>query len=61
MHLKNRNKVRQTLEDVKEDTPDLVDQLILKLESAAEVIEDLKFVLDEVKIEYDVRRIEGFT
>lgn len=61
MHLKNRNKVRQTLEDVKEDTPDLVDQLILKLESAAEVIEDLKFVLDEVKIDYDVRRIERFT
>ena len=35
-------------EDVSETTPNLVQELISKLDTAAEVIEDLKAVLDSV-------------
>jgi hypothetical protein len=53
--LKKRNKLKTAKEnnDVKEDTPNLVGELILRLESAAETIEDLKSVLDSVQIDFD--------
>lgn len=40
-----------------ERDPDLVKELISRLESAGEVIEDLRSVLDEVDIDYDVRNL----
>jgi hypothetical protein len=45
-----RNKLKSSRPDydVKEDTPNLVGELINRLEQAAEVIEDLKSVLDSV-------------
>ena len=41
--------------DVTEKTPNLVVELIKKLDASSEVIEDLKTVLDTVQIEFDVR------
>ena len=40
-------------DDVTEETKDLVAQLISKLETSSEIIEDLKTVLDQVGIDYD--------
>lgn len=40
--------------DVTEKTPALVQELVKKLDASAEVIEDLKTVLDTVQIEFDV-------
>lgn len=41
--------------DVNEKTPNLVEELIKKLDASSEVIEDLKTVLDTVQIDFDVR------
>jgi len=38
---------------VNERTPDLVQELINRLETSSEVIEDLKAVLDQVGLEYN--------
>lgn len=53
--LVKRNKLKSSKPDydVKEDTPNLVGELINRLEQAAEVIEDLKSVLDSVQIDFD--------
>ena len=53
--LVKRNKLKSAKPDieVKEDTPNLVQELINRLESAAETIEDLKSVLDAVQIDFD--------
>lgn len=40
-----------------ETTPNLVQALINRLDTSAEVIEDLKAVLDAVNIDYDVSSI----
>lgn len=49
-----RNKIKEIDDDiVNEETKDLVGKLIHRLETSAEVIEDLKIVLDSVGIEYD--------
>ena len=45
-------------EDVNEGTPNLVQELINRLETSSEVIEDLKAVLDQVGMEFDVRRLK---
>lgn len=37
-----------------ENTPNLVEKLIKKLETSAEVIEDLKAVLEAVQVDFDV-------
>jgi hypothetical protein len=42
---------------VSEETKDLVAQLIKRLETSSEIIEDLKTVLDQVGIDYDVNTI----
>ena len=59
MHQLKRGKPRipQDDKDVDERDPDLVKELISRLESAGEVIEDLRSVLDEVDIDYDVRNL----
>lgn len=41
-------------DDVNELTPNLVQELIKRLDTSAEVIEDLKAVLDSVQIDFDV-------
>lgn len=50
---RNKLKSSKTEYEVKEDTPNLVGELITRLEQAAEVIEDLKSVLDKVDIDFD--------
>lgn len=40
-------------QEVTEETKDLVTQLITRLETSSEIIEDLKTVLDQVGIDYD--------
>jgi protein involved in sex pheromone biosynthesis len=51
---KKRGKFKNVEEnDVNERTPDLVMELIGRLETSSEVIEDLKAVLDQVGLEYN--------
>lgn len=52
---KKRNKNKNLREDdVNENTPNLVHELIDRLEKSSEVIEDLKAVLDTVAVDFDV-------
>jgi hypothetical protein len=52
----NRGKATRGGEnDVTEKSEDLVGELITRLESASEVIEDLKAVLDQVQVDFDVK------
>jgi hypothetical protein len=50
-----RGKLKSTEDEpeVSEETKDLVAQLIKRLETSSEIIEDLKTVLDQVGIDYD--------
>lgn len=50
-----RGKLKNTEDEqeVSEETKDLVAQLIKRLETSSEIIEDLKTVLDQVGIDYD--------
>ena len=55
---KKRGKTVSKSEDVSETSPNLVTELIIRLENSSEVIEDLKSVLDAVQVDFDVRRFK---